>query len=561
MESSYPSVNNVPPPVDTNRHSKRVSSGDQSQKTPEETIDSQGTPRISAFYPGVGFTTVSADVNQQHNEFVPYLPHGVFAPQPILNTLSGHISPYPYGPLIPSYSYDISTALATLALEGARARLHSTHSMQHFPSAPATPQATQRKNDFGSTQTEMDLGSPRQTRNNIGKSRSDAATWRKEFSPSLFRSSTVPRPGGSLTFLDRFRIAGGQGYTIETVLGHIPSLALDQTGSRWLQSQLDEHRAKAGNMIIKEILENALLLSRDIFGNYVVQKTFEYSDRQNKDALGCAIKGRMRRLSFDVYGCRVVQKAIQHISTTLALELVAELEEVVIPCVQDMNGNHVIQKCIECLPSDQISSLIEPLLTNVKELGKDQYGCRVIQRSIEYCSVKEIREGILDEIIDNVSDLSATEYGNYVVQHVAEHGGPKHRKKATHRIGTNFRLLSHHKFASRVVEKFLELVDEEDRQYMIESMFPVQDGCFVEEAWALDMMLDPYANYIVQKIFEVCTQDISARFAPILIANRKKLFSSSHGKSTIEAAINYGIIKATDLTLAMLSDASSTITA
>jgi len=50
----------------------------------------------------------------------------------------------------------------------------------------------------------------------------------------------------------------------------------------------------------KEVLENALLLSRDVFGNYIEQRTLEHLDQKNRDAIGLAVKGRMRRLSFDV---------------------------------------------------------------------------------------------------------------------------------------------------------------------------------------------------------------------------------------------------------------------
>lgn len=77
-------------------------------------------------------------------------------------------------------------------------------------------------------------------------------------------------------------------------------MSLDQTGSRWLQRQLDETRLSGAQIVIGEVLQNTLLLSRDVFGNYIVQKTLEYVDQDNKDAIARSVKGRMRRLSFDV---------------------------------------------------------------------------------------------------------------------------------------------------------------------------------------------------------------------------------------------------------------------
>lgn len=75
--------------------------------------------------------------------------------------------------------------------------------------------------------------------------------------------------------------------------------------------------------------------------------------------------------------------------------------------------------------------------------------------------------------------------------------------QALRRIGTNFRFLSHQKFSSRVVEKFLEFATDDELQYIIDSMFPTVDESFSEEDWVVDMMLDPFANYVLQKIFEV----------------------------------------------------------
>ena len=89
-------------------------------------------------------------------------------------------------------------------------------------------------------------------------------------------------------------------YLSQDIKGNVALVGLDQMGSRWLQSQLDDTRLSGAKMIVGEVLESTLLLSRDVFGNYIVQKTLEYVDQENKDAIGRAVKGRMRRLSFDV---------------------------------------------------------------------------------------------------------------------------------------------------------------------------------------------------------------------------------------------------------------------
>lgn len=136
--------------------------------------------------------------------------------------------------------------------------------------------------------------------------------------------------------------------------------------------------------------------------------------------------------------------------------------------------------------------------------------------------------------------------------------------QALHRIGTNFRLLSHHRYASRVVERFLSHVEESERRYMIESMFAIGSGQFLEESWVLDMMQDPFANYIIQKILEVtsnqkrlffisemcCLQvgdaEIQSMLVKVIKANRCAL-KEGFGKRVMDAAINMSLLTASDL--------------
>lgn len=47
---------------------------------------------------------------------------------------------------------------------------------------------------------------------------------------------------------------------------------------------------------------------KDVFGNYVMQKLFEYGDQVQKKVLANAMKSKVVDLSMQPYACRVVQK-------------------------------------------------------------------------------------------------------------------------------------------------------------------------------------------------------------------------------------------------------------
>ena len=60
----------------------------------------------------------------------------------------------------------------------------------------------------------------------------------------------------------------------------------------------------------------------DVFGNYVIQKFFEYGTEPQKSELVGLIKGHMLHLALQMYGCRVIQKALECVNRTQRGELV-----------------------------------------------------------------------------------------------------------------------------------------------------------------------------------------------------------------------------------------------
>ena len=102
-------------------------------------------------------------------------------------------------------------------------------------------------------------------------------------------------------------------------------------------------------LVFQEILPVSLPLMTDVFGNYVLQKLFEYGTPDQCEQLGLLLAGQAVQLSMQMYGCRVVQKALEYVNTERLMALVSEFEDppVLLRCVHDSNGNHVIQKCIE----------------------------------------------------------------------------------------------------------------------------------------------------------------------------------------------------------------------
>ncbi|XP_066869056.1 pumilio homolog 1 isoform X36 [Kogia breviceps] len=327
------------------------------------------------------------------------------------------------------------------------------------------------------------------------------------FSPSstLFSSSRLRygmsdvMPSGRSRLLEDFRNNRYPNLQLREIAGHIMEFSQDQHGSRFIQLKLERATPAERQLVFNEILQAAYQLMVDVFGNYVIQKFFEFGSLEQKLALAERIRGHVLSLALQMYGCRVIQKALEFIPSDQQNEMVRELDGHVLKCVKDQNGNHVVQKCIECVQPQSLQFIIDAFKGQVFALSTHPYGCRVIQRILEHCLPDQTLP-ILEELHQHTEQLVQDQYGNYVIQHVLEHGRPEDKSKIVAEIRGNVLVLSQHKFASNVVEKCVTHASRTERAVLIDEVCTMNDG---PHSALYTMMKDQYANYVVQKMIDV----------------------------------------------------------
>ncbi|KAJ3273912.1 mRNA binding protein puf3 [Terramyces sp. JEL0728] len=328
-------------------------------------------------------------------------------------------------------------------------------------------------------------------------------------SPTRNRMDTSPTsnhdssPNSRSALLEDFRNNKNKKYELKDIAGSVVEFSGDQHGSRFIQQKLETATNDEKQMVFEEILPHALQLTTDVFGNYVIQKFFEHGNAQQKEELASKMEGNILNLSLQMYGCRVVQKAFEYVSHELQSILIKELEGNVLKCVKDQNGNHVIQKAVERVDPDHIRFIIDAFHGQVYALATHPYGCRVIQRIFEHCSDEET-EPLLEELHRYAISLIQDQYGNYVIQHILEKGKPKDKQFVISKVKGHVLNMSKHKFASNVVEKCVSYGSPQDRQEIIDEVIHTkQDGTTP----LYTMMKDQFANYVVQKLLDVATEN------------------------------------------------------
>ena len=91
------------------------------------------------------------------------------------------------------------------------------------------------------------------------------------------------------------------------------SLLEYNTFFRFIQQKLERATPAEKQMVFNEILSAAYSLMTDVFGNYVIQKFFEFGTSEQKQTLAQRVRGHVLPLALQMYGCRVIQKALESI--------------------------------------------------------------------------------------------------------------------------------------------------------------------------------------------------------------------------------------------------------
>ncbi|PFH33316.1 Pumilio-family RNA binding repeat-containing protein [Besnoitia besnoiti] len=309
-------------------------------------------------------------------------------------------------------------------------------------------------------------------------------------------SGNGPSCPGTLTVATAEDLVFGNKYR-----GNIEMIARDQIGCRMLQRKLSEADAEEVKTICLEVLDCVIVLLVDPFGNYLVQKVVEECAEPQLLQLVRKLRPRIVDVCLSPHGTRAVQKLIEVCAKLPAAspsttELLAALRPSIVLLAKDANANHVVQKILASFSPARCDFVFAQVKKHCVEISKERHGCCVMQRCID-AAPPQAKTEILQGIAANALELMQDAFGNYVVQYVLDLQLEGFNGAVTEAVRGRIRELSMQKFSSNVVEKCLMLGTAEQRSLIVEELLAEGDGL-------KDMLLDLYANYVVQRALTVC---------------------------------------------------------
>ncbi|XP_010276396.1 PREDICTED: uncharacterized protein LOC104611153 isoform X2 [Nelumbo nucifera] len=169
-------------------------------------------------------------------------------------------------------------------------------------------------------------------------------------------------------------------FLFEAATSHCVELATDRHGCCVLQKCLSHSDGEQRRQLICEITSNALMLSQDPFGNYVVQYVFELQVPWAIMDVLDQLEGNYGYLSMQKYSSNVVEKCLKYAGEELRPHIIQELINYsqLDQILQDPYGNYVIQAALNHSKGGLHSALVEAIRPYVPVLRTSPYGKKVL---------------------------------------------------------------------------------------------------------------------------------------------------------------------------------------
>ncbi|CAL9179919.1 unnamed protein product [Musa hybrid cultivar] len=280
------------------------------------------------------------------------------------------------------------------------------------------------------------------------------------------------------------------------VRGCMCYIAKDQRGCRFLQRKLDEGKHQV-DLIFNGVIDHAVELMVDPFGNYLMQKLLEVCSEEQLMEILLVLKedpADFVKISLNIHGTRAVQKLIDTLKTRQQIVLViSAIQPGFLDLIKDLNGSHVLQHCLESFAAEDNKFIFDAATEHCVGIATHRHGCCVLQKYIAHSTGDHLAK-LVAEISANGYELARDPFGNYVIQYVLDMKNPLAVANLVAQFEGKYVQLSTQKFSSNVVEKCLKTFGEDDQATIIVELLSVSH---FEQ-----LLQDPYANYVIQSALE-----------------------------------------------------------
>ena len=308
--------------------------------------------------------------------------------------------------------------------------------------------------------------------------------------------------------------------SLNELIKNCVSLCKEQNSCRWIQKKIEE-QPEIVPKILNNLFQNILEIINDSFGNYLIQKLFDYMNKEQFLQFMALIQIDFYQICINSYGTRVIQKLIDYLNLEILLKTFMNIiKPTVKGIIIDINGSHIILKLMN-LKNKYINSVIlNEICDNILNISKHKHGCCVLQKCIEKIDVNE-RKPLIDNLLNYCKELISDKCGNYIIQFIISFNDEKIMEVINNILITDIENFSKQKFSSNVVEKILEKAPNKICKDLITSLN--------NEKIILSILFDKFGNYVLQKSLQRADKNTQKFMLQVIAPHLYKLKYYSFG--------------------------------
>ena len=245
-------------------------------------------------------------------------------------------------------------------------------------------------------------------------------------------------------------------------------------GNYFIQNLIKNSNFKQINLIYTYIQKDYVLIAKDYSGTHVLQKLLDYNN----------ILFNNNCISNNINNIKILEKII--------LSSIIDKE---IEMAFNTNATHVLQKIILTIPEQNRQFLNEKIYSNLIDLCLDSNGICLVKKLISSTKYILNKKRIINIINSRCIEISQNPYGNYAIQFLIEEWGINLCYEIVNNIIENISNLSMQKYSSNVSEKIIELIDENNIDYVYQKLF--------DENILLNVLKNKYGRFVLQKAVKI----------------------------------------------------------
>lgn len=275
-----------------------------------------------------------------------------------------------------------------------------------------------------------------------------------------------------------------------------------------LEKSNNDYKILLINLLNKQGLSKIM---KNTYGNYFFQQIIKKNEKSIISLIISYISEDFLDISKDFSGTFSLQALLDEIpSIEEEQNILKSIKNKELEMAFDKNATHVLQKIILLFPDNHRAYLNEIILNNFINLCLDPNGICLIKIFIKTNTLIYNKKRINENIINNFVILAESPFGNYGIQYLMEIWSNNELIGIKDKILENIYQLSLQQFSSNVVEKAIEIFEEDIKIKMIRKL------CF-ENNFTISLLKNKFGKFVLNKAIKYMKIDMRNEFEIYLI--------------------------------------------